>query len=54
MESLSEILDSDYVNAQNIIHNVTHINRNGVVTNIDRDGMNRLLLLILSLQNVKY
>ena len=41
LESLSEILDSDYVNAQNIIHNVTHINRNGVVTNIDRDGKDK-------------
>ena len=38
LTNLDEILDSDYVNAQNIIHNVTHVNRNGVVTNIDREG----------------
>ena len=38
LTNLDEILDSDYVNPQNIIHNVTHVNRNGVVTNIDREG----------------
>ena len=39
LHSLEDILDSDFVSTQNIIHNMTQINKNGVVNNIERKGM---------------
>ena len=48
LHSLDEILDSDFVNAQQIIHNMTHVNKNGVVCNIEKEGMSDSSCQVLS------
>lgn len=35
LDNLSEILDSSFVLGKNIMHNCTHLNKSGIVTNID-------------------
>ena len=46
LSSLDDILDTCQVEAPNIIHNMTQVNKNGIVTNIDQPGMYTLLTLI--------
>lgn len=38
VESLDEVLDQRYANPQNIIHNMTKVNKHGVVTLDDKTG----------------
>ena len=41
MKYIEEVLDPDIVNVKDLIHNMTQINKNGLVTNVDKKG-NRL------------
>ena len=38
LSNLDEILEADYVNSRNIIHNMTQVNKNGVVSNIPSES----------------
>lgn len=63
VSSLDDVLDQDHVNPQNIVHNMTKVNKHGVVTLEDKTGrfrsshlsgssqlsMQQLLLVDLSL-----
>ena len=45
VDLIGELFSTECVNPRHIIHNVTHINRNGVVTNLDRKGRSHYTLL---------
>lgn len=38
ISKLSELIDTDSINPEHIIHNVSHVSKNGVVTNIPKSG----------------
>jgi hypothetical protein len=38
LKDIEEVLDPDIVNVKHIIHNMTQINKNGLVTNVDKKG----------------
>jgi len=38
LRDIDEVLDPDIINIKDVIHNLTQINKNGLVTNIDKQG----------------
>ena len=39
LKDIEDVLDPDLINIKHVIHNMTQINKNGLVTNIDKQGM---------------
>lgn len=50
--ALDEVLDQRYVNPQNIIHNMTKVNKHGVVTLEDKTGRLKCLKKNLTVMNM--
>ena len=44
VSSIDQLLDAQLITAQNIMHNTTQINKNGVVTNIDVKGRTHVVI----------